>query len=553
MSFDPRKLARPEIVAIEPYRSAAVEEASRAGYVRLDANENPYPPLIEEDWIADVNRYGAQQPPALIRRLADLYDCAPEGIVAGRGADELIDLLIRVFCAPGRDSVIICPPCFSYYETAARQNGVGVEKAPLIDAVRLDGAAIRAAVQKTRAKIVFLCTPNNPTGAPLPHADILDLARALDDALIVVDEAYVEFGARPSLSRALAAHPNLVVLRTLSKAYGLAGARLGASLSSPEIAGLLKKLLAPYPIPSPVAALAMKALDPIRMPIIRRRIEEIRAAREALARDLASSPDVERIYPSEANFLLIRVRNAAETMARLRAAGLLARDRSSEIENCIRISIGAPEENDVLRAAYGLAGEAPRPRRRAAIVRETKETRLVAEIDLDRASPVEIDTGLPFFDHMLEQIARHGGLSLILSGRGDIEVEAHHLIEDSMLTIGAALREALGDRRGLARFGFVAPMDEAEAAVSIDLSGRPFAKFEGDLPPGEINGFPIEMTPHAFRSLADALGAAIHIRVTGENAHHMVEICFKALGRALRQAICVGVDQEIPSTKGRIS
>lgn len=553
MSFDPEKFARPEIVALAPYRSAAVEAAAREAYVRLDANENPYPPLLEEDWLADTNRYGAQQPPALLRRLADLYACAPERIVAARGADELIDLLIRVFCTPGRDSVVICPPCFSYYETAARQNGVGVEKAPLIDALRLDAPAVCRAVKNGGAKILFLCTPNNPTGAPLAAEDILSITRALADTLIVVDEAYVEFGAAPSLVAALGAHPNLVVLRTLSKAYGLAGARLGASLSSPEVAALLRKLLAPYPIPSPVAALAMKALDPIRMPIIRQRINGIRAARDALARDLAAARDVERVFPSEANFLLLRVRSAAETMARLRAAGVLARDRSGEIENSIRITIGAPEENDILRAAFGLGEAAPPPRRRAAICRETKETRLVAEIDLDRRMPIEIDTGLPFFDHMLEQIARHGGFSLIFSGHGDIEVEAHHLIEDSMLTIGAALRQALGDRRGVARFGFVAPMDEAEAAVSIDLSGRPFAKFEGGLPAGEINGFPIEMTPHAFRSLADALGATIHIRVSGDNAHHMVEICFKAVGRALRQAIALGADRDIPSTKGRIA
>ncbi len=186
--------------------------------------------------------------------------------------------------------------------------------------------------------------------------------------------------------------------------------------------------------------------------------------------------------------------------------------------------------------------------RTATIRRTTKETDIAVSVDLDGQGGT-IDTGVHFFDHMLDQIARHGGLGLSVVCEGDVEVDSHHTIEDVCLALGEGLREALGDKRGIARFGFETPMDETRASVWIDLSGRPYARFDGDIPGERVGDFPIEMCAHAFRSLAESLRAAIHVKVDGENAHHMVESCFKSFGRALRMAKAIEGDA-LPSTKG---
>jgi imidazoleglycerol-phosphate dehydratase/histidinol-phosphatase len=190
-----------------------------------------------------------------------------------------------------------------------------------------------------------------------------------------------------------------------------------------------------------------------------------------------------------------------------------------------------------------------RPNRSARVVRKTKETEIEVRVALDRAAPVAITTGIGFFDHMLEQVARHGGFALELRCTGDLEVDEHHTVEDCALALGQALREALGDKRGIARYGFLLPMDESLAQVAIDLSGRAYAVFEGKFRRESVGGLPTELVPHFFRSLADSLGAAIHVQVRGENSHHMVEACFKGVGRALRQALRIE-GTELPSSKG---
>ena len=187
--------------------------------------------------------------------------------------------------------------------------------------------------------------------------------------------------------------------------------------------------------------------------------------------------------------------------------------------------------------------------RRAQLVRETNETRIEVRVDLDAALPLQIGTGIGFFDHMLAQLARHGGFALELSCRGDLHVDEHHTVEDCALALGQALRRALGSRAGIARYGFLLPMDEAEARVALDLSGRAFAQFSGHFPRETVGALPTELVPHFFRSLAEALGAALHVSVTGENTHHMIEACFKGVGRALRQALR-REGTELPSTKG---
>jgi imidazoleglycerol-phosphate dehydratase/histidinol-phosphatase len=211
----------------------------------------------------------------------------------------------------------------------------------------------------------------------------------------------------------------------------------------------------------------------------------------------------------------------------------------------LRVRIdGTPGETWPAIAVRLVGGE-----RTATVLRTTRETDIRVELNLDREAPISIATGIAFYDHMLEQVARHGGFALQLSCKGDLEVDEHHTVEDCALALGQALREALGDKRGIGRYGFLLPMDEASAEVAIDLSGRPFAVFEGRFGREAVGGLPTELVPHVFRSLADSLGAAIHVRVRGENTHHMVEACFKGVGRALRMALR-REGRELPSSKG---
>jgi imidazoleglycerol-phosphate dehydratase/histidinol-phosphatase len=187
--------------------------------------------------------------------------------------------------------------------------------------------------------------------------------------------------------------------------------------------------------------------------------------------------------------------------------------------------------------------------RRAHVERRTKETNIEVSVNLDATAPIQIATGIGFFDHMLEQLAKHGGFSLQMNCKGDLEIDEHHTVEDCGLALGEALRRALGSKVGIARYGFLLPMDEAEAQVAIDLSGRAFSQFNGRFTREAVGGLPTELVPHFFRSLADSLGAAVHVSVTGENAHHMIEGSFKSVGRALRQAFR-RESEELPSTKG---
>ncbi len=187
--------------------------------------------------------------------------------------------------------------------------------------------------------------------------------------------------------------------------------------------------------------------------------------------------------------------------------------------------------------------------RRARVERRTKETNIEVLVNLDATAPIHISTGIGFFDHMLEQLAKHGGFSLQLTCQGDLQIDEHHTVEDCGLALGEALRRALGSKVGIARYGFLLPMDEAQAQVAIDLSGRAYSQFSGRFMREAVGGLPTELVPHFFRSLAESLGAAVHVSVTGENAHHMIEGCFKGVGRALRQAFRHESD-ELPSTKG---
>jgi imidazoleglycerol-phosphate dehydratase/histidinol-phosphatase len=187
--------------------------------------------------------------------------------------------------------------------------------------------------------------------------------------------------------------------------------------------------------------------------------------------------------------------------------------------------------------------------RKAAVVRNTKETRITVHVDLDKVAEPKVHTGIGFFDHMLEQIGKHGGFALQLNCEGDTHIDEHHTIEDCALALGQALKQALGDKRGIGRYGFTLPMDESQASAALDLSGRPYFVFEGSFPRERVGEVPTELVPHFFRSLCETLGANLHLAVRGENTHHMVEACFKVVARTLRQAIR-REGSELPSTKG---
>jgi imidazoleglycerol-phosphate dehydratase / histidinol-phosphatase len=229
--------------------------------------------------------------------------------------------------------------------------------------------------------------------------------------------------------------------------------------------------------------------------------------------------------------------------------------------------IGDRETDLQLAAALGIRGlrydrrTAPWPAlvrdlldapRRATVRRETKETKITVTVDLDAPGPVSLRTGLGFFDHMLEQIARNAGIGLTVACEGDLHIDEHHTIEDTGLALGAALRQALGDKRGIGRYGFVMPMDEAKAEVALDLSGRAWLVFEAKFPRDRVGEMPTELVPHFFKSLSDTLAATLHLKVAGDNAHHMVEALFKGFGRALRPAVARGAGTEIPSSKGSL-
>jgi histidinol-phosphate aminotransferase/imidazoleglycerol-phosphate dehydratase/histidinol-phosphatase len=546
------RLARPEILALAPFDIAAqANDAFGPDAIKLDANENPYPPLSEGALAAGLNRYPEPQPARLKKAMAALYGVAPEEFAITRGADDAIDILVRTFCRPGTDAVSICTPTFSAYAHFAKLQGARVIEARLDENFDFNTDAFLAAVaEEGSLKLAFLCSPNNPTGNPIDVADVLKVADALPETIIVLDEAYLEFSETPSLASEAVRRPNLVVLKTLSKAYGIAGARVGALVGNAELVAVAARALPPYPLPSLSIEAALAALAPSRRAVHEERIARIKADRERLAPLFASSPVVKTVRSGGGNFLFLEVEDPEGLARKLNRLGIRARFRPNAAPGGLRLTIGTDAENEAALAALGVQSSSA-PARRAEVVRDTKETQIAAAVDLDRPAPRRIDTGIPFYDHMLDQVAAHGGFSLVLSCDGDLEIDPHHSLEDCAIAFGTALSRALGDRRGIGRFGFSLPMDETEAHVLIDLSGRPYSVFEGSFEASHIGAYPTEMTRHIFRSLADSLGAAIHVRVTGENDHHKTEACFKAFGRALRQAVArEGRGDAMPSTKG---
>jgi histidinol-phosphate aminotransferase len=338
-------LARPDIIALKAYSHASWDPA----FERLHANELPWRAETDRS-LAGLNRYPEPHPQVLAQRLATLYGVEEQQLLPGRGSDESIDLLVRGFCRAGVDNVVICPPTFGMYAVAARIQGAAVREVPLLreNGFALDTKGVLQACD-AHTKIVFLCSPNNPTGNAMAPAGIEQLLIALSDrALVVVDEAYIEFSGDRSLTTELARFPNLVVLRTLSKAYGLAGARVGSLIAAPEIVALLGKVIPPYSIPQLTIEAVLATLGEGQLAIQRERVAQVRAERERLSTALATCKTVRKIWPSVANFLLVDFAAPDAVLDSARAAKLLIRDMRSVSPQSLRITVGTIEQNDRL-------------------------------------------------------------------------------------------------------------------------------------------------------------------------------------------------------------
>jgi len=350
-------LARPDILTLQPYVHAVWDPA----YERMHANENPWR-ASGDATDAGLNRYPESPATALHARLAELYGVSSDQVLAGRGSDEGIDLVIRSFCRAGQDSVIICPPTFGFYKVAAKVQGAGVIEVPLLRSEQgfaLDKAAVLAACT-SNVKLVFLCTPGNPPGTALDADSMLSLCRELDGrALIVVDEAYIEFANRPSFANLVTQYKNLVVLRTLSKAYALAGARCGTIIAEAEIISLLARVIPPYAVPTSTVEIVLTTTDAQHRKQIEQRIALLIAERERLVEQLERCSLIRHVFPSDANFILVECVDAERVFNAAKSVGLIVRDQRSQPQcaDCLRISVGTPEQN--ARLMNGLATYAP--------------------------------------------------------------------------------------------------------------------------------------------------------------------------------------------------
>ena len=476
--------------------------------IRFDGNVPAAPtpaarPSTAAAALAEINEYDRGRYEPLRAAIARRHGVPLESVALGAGSDEFIVLLARRF-ATGGTVATVPANSYSMYRFAA-----AMAQAQMIE----DPAS---------ADLVFVCRPNNPTGE-LP--DVPDVAGQL-----VIDEAYADYAGVDALDRI---DSGAIVLRTFSKAYGLAGARVGYALARPDITEVLTSYQAPLSVSSVSAALALAALA-TPLDVSTQVAERERLAAEL--RDLGLVP-----LPSHTNFLFIPMDDPQQVVDALLPAGVVLRAFSGGL----RISVRDALDDDVLLEALRawLAGTeviSPWVRRR----RATAETRFLVRLRVRGEGRVLVASGEGFYDHMLQQLAFHAGWDLRVDGVGDLETGDHHTVEDMMRAVGATLDDALGDRRGLARYGEArVPMDEALAHAVVDLSGRPVAQLSIEPDPG--------MAAHALESFVQSARLTLHVTATGANAHHVAEASFKAVGRALAAALRP-VGSQIASTKGSL-
>jgi len=478
--------------------------------LRFDQNTPPVPgvpqvPLAES--FARLQEYPDGTYAELREAAASYCGVAPGQIVVGAGADELILLCARTFLEPGRTAAL-AEPTYALYRVATELAGATVDEEPA-------GAAL-----------IWVCNPNNPTGELRAAREIADLARANPNAAVVVDEAYFEYAGITSVPF-VEELPNLIVLRTLSKAFGLASLRVGYAVAAPETASELERRRPPASVSAPAARIAAAALREPRLDIEQTMAERARV-RKALAAAGHDAP------AGHGNFVFVRDPSLGPL---LEAQGLVVRETGGGI----RITLRRPRENDVLLAVLGAAAP-PAPGRDAHVVRTSTETALRLSLDLDGQGRARVATGIGFLDHLLTLFAFQARFDLELVAAGDLDVDEHHTTEDVLAALGDALDAALGARDGIARYGDATlPMDEATGAAAVDLVRRPHAEIELALPETLLR--------HALERFAMQARATVHVRASGADAHHVAEAAFKALGRALAAA-CARTGTGVVSTKG---
>lgn len=532
--FDINKLTRANVRALKPYKSAR-DEFEGFAEVSLDANESPFG--------FGLNRYPEASMLELKAAFGKFREVDPSRLIFGNGSDELIDLLIRAFCEPTEDKILVFTPTFGMYSVCANVNNVEILQQSLTADFQIDLNELNPNLTDRNLKVIFICSPNNPTGNKIANDTILKIAESFD-GLVVVDEAYIDFSTDSLVGIDI---PNLFILQTFSKAFGLAGIRLGAGMGSKEVVDVLNKIKPPYNVNSITQEKAVAALK--RPEEIKKQVEIIKEERKKLASALPSISTVKKVYPSEANFLLVQFEDAKATYQVLLEQGIVVRDRASQVSNTLRLTIGTPEENKKLLTA--LNGEkTTNAGRTGRCLRTTSETQILVEVNLDDPSNSVISTGVSFFDHMLEQIARHGAIGLNVQVKGDLQIDAHHTIEDTALALGSAFNDALGERKGIERYGFLLPMDDCLAQVAIDFGGRPWIEWEAEFKATHFGEMPSEMSYHFFKSFSDTARCNLNIKAEGDNDHHKIESTFKAFARAIKMAVRKDDSGVLPSTKG---
>lgn len=552
-------LIRKHLVDIKPYSSAR-DLYNGEGYAFLDANENP---LATTTGLSDPElcRYPDPAQTIIREQLARILNVDKMNLFFGVGSDEIIDLLVKLFCDPGIDEVLTISPSYGMYETVCHIQNVKINSCPLeVEDFNLNAEKLLAMVTES-TKIVFLCSPNNPTGNLLNKEAVINIAENFK-GLVVVDEAYIGFGNGEGFIQESTKVPNLCVMRTFSKVYGLAGARIGFLCGNSELVEYLFKIKAPYSINRLTEKKLLQTID--KIPFFEKSLHEVVLLRQYLAGLLIQFPAVEKVFPSDANFLLIRVNDANYLCNELAKWKIIIRDRSSQpmLQNCVRISIGTQEEITLLIKAmseiYSFYPEntgfdSPTRKGRFAVThRKTKETDITIEVKLDEPGYSQISTGIGFFDHMLDQIARHGNIGLKIKVKGDLQIDEHHTVEDTGIVLGETLLKALGNKAGIQRYGFWIPMDDSEASCAIDLGGRTHLKFKAKFKREFIGGFPVELAEEFFRAVAAGMKANIVIKAKGKNDHHKIEAIFKSFAKALNEAARLDerTKGSLPSTKG---
>lgn len=344
MSFELYSLLRPHIAKIQPYTSARDEYSGKEG-IFLDANENPFGSITEQDF----NRYPDPYQQQLKAEIAKIKQVNPNQIFLGNGSDEAIDLLFRAFCRPAIDNVILLPPTYGMYEVSAAINDVETRKVALTPDFQLQTDRILEQIDEN-TKIIFICSPNNPSGNKLKRTEIQRIIREFK-GLVVVDEAYIDFNDEPSFTTELAEFPNLLIMQTFSKAWGLASLRLGMAFASPELIRILNLIKPPYNISGLTQDTVLTAIQNIGK--VNRMIAEILEERAWLVKELDKLTFVQKVYPSQANFLLVKIPHAADIYNALIAEKIIVRNRSKVIlcEDCLRITVGTRFENETFLAA----------------------------------------------------------------------------------------------------------------------------------------------------------------------------------------------------------